>query len=106
MQNVPSAFWIDVKTKIYKGNGHPDLSTVEGILEDAARCDPPHLVTFIVYDLPNRDCWALASNGEICCHYGENVGRTGCISSWCSGSCLSCVSEYNTQLEECVGRPY
>jgi len=78
MQNVPSAFWIDVKSKIRKGNGHSDLSTVEGILEDAARCDPPHLVTFIVYDLPNRDCWALASNGEICCHYGENVGRTQC----------------------------
>jgi len=78
MQNVPSAFWIDVKSKIRKGNGHPDLSTVEGILEDAARCDPPHLVTFIVYDLPNRDCWALASNGEICCHNGTDVGRTKC----------------------------
>jgi len=78
MQNVPSAFWIDVKTKIRKGNGHPDLSTVEGILEDAAKCDPPHLVVFMVYDLPNRDCWALASNGEICCHYGEDKGRTKC----------------------------
>lgn len=78
MQNVPSAFWIDIKSKIRKGNGHPDLSTVEGILEDAAKCDPPHLVVFIVYDLPNRDCWALASNGEICCHYGKDVGRTKC----------------------------
>jgi len=78
MQNVPSAFWIDVKSKIRKGDGHPDLSTVEGILEDAAKCDPPHLVVFIVYDLPNRDCWALASNGEICCHYGRDVGRTKC----------------------------
>jgi len=72
MQNVPSAFWIDVKSKIKKGNGHDDLSTVEGILEDAATCDPPSLVTFIVYDLPNRDCHALASNGEICCHDGED----------------------------------
>lgn len=94
MQNIPSAFWIDVKSKIKKGceiskeggcektyakgKGHPDLSTVEGILEDAAKCDPPHLVVFMVYDLPNRDCWALASNGEICCHYGKDVGRTKC----------------------------
>ena len=78
MQNVPSAFWIDVKSKIYKGQGHPDLSTVEGILEDAASCSPPSLVVLIVYDLPNRDCFALASNGEICCHYGEDVGRTKC----------------------------
>jgi cellulose 1,4-beta-cellobiosidase len=78
MQNIPSAFWIDVKSKIYKGQGHDDLSTVEGILEDAAACDPPSLVTLIVYDLPNRDCFALASNGEICCHYGEDQGRTKC----------------------------
>lgn len=78
MQNVPSAFWIDVKSKIYKGQGHPDPSTVEGILEDAASCSPPSLVVLIVYDLPNRDCFALASNGEICCHYGEDKGRTKC----------------------------
>lgn len=78
MQNVPSAFWIDVKSKIFKGQGHPDLSTVEGILEDAASCSPPRLATLIVYDLPNRDCFALASNGEICCHYGKDVGRTKC----------------------------
>jgi cellulose 1,4-beta-cellobiosidase len=78
MQNIPSAFWIDVKSKIWKGQGHPDHHTVEGILEDAAACNPPSLVVFIVYDLPNRDCYALASNGEICCHYGQDVGRTKC----------------------------
>jgi len=78
MRNVPSAFWIDVKSKIYKGKPNPDINTVQGILEDAAKCDPPHLVLFMVYDLPNRDCWALASNGEICCHYGKDVGRTKC----------------------------
>lgn len=86
MKNVPSAFWIDVKSKVYKESsnkgkiykGHTDINTVEGILEEAAACDPPHLVVFMVYDLPNRDCWALASNGEICCHYGEDKGRTKC----------------------------
>jgi cellulose 1,4-beta-cellobiosidase len=77
MKNVPSAFWIDVKSKVWKGNGHPDLSTVEGILEDAANCDPPHLVLFMVYDLPNRDCWALASNGEVCCHYADDTSGRG-----------------------------
>jgi len=88
MQNVPSAFWIDVKSKVYKqnsafpetpgGHSHTDMNTVEGILEDAAKCDPPHLVVLMVYDLPNRDCFALASNGEICCHYGGDKGRTKC----------------------------
>jgi cellulose 1,4-beta-cellobiosidase len=79
MRNIPSAFWIDVKSKIRKSSLHPDLSTVEGILENAAACASPPVVTFIVYDLPNRDCYALASNGEICCHYGEDVGRTKCL---------------------------
>lgn len=103
MQNVPSAFWIDVKSKIYKSEQHPDLSTVEGILENAASCDPPHLVTFIVYDLPNRDCFALASNGEICCHYGENVGRTGCemgsngfYKEYPGAECRDGLTEYKT----------
>jgi cellulose 1,4-beta-cellobiosidase len=81
MQNIPSAFWVDVKSKIYKGQGHPDHETVEGILEDAASCSPPSLVVFIVYDLPNRDCFALASNGEICCHYATGQGSSKCAMS-------------------------
>jgi len=44
-------------------------STVQGILEDASLKSPPQLVVFIFYDLPNRDCNAIASNGEICCTY-------------------------------------
>lgn len=80
MQNVPSAFWIDIKSKIWKNPKHEDSHTVEGILEDAAGCQPPHLVVFMVYDLPNRDCYALASNGEICCHKGEG-GRCDMSSS-------------------------
>ena len=27
------------------------------------------MVLFMIYDLPNRDCHAKASNGEICCKY-------------------------------------
>ena len=55
MQNIQSAFWVDVKSKIRKGQDHQDHHTVEGILEDAAGCNLPRLVVFIVYDLPNRD---------------------------------------------------
>ncbi|KAH8045649.1 cellulose 1,4-beta-cellobiosidase [Aureococcus anophagefferens] len=46
-------------------------------LRDGARllrprhAEPP-LVVFIVYDLPNRDCHAYASNGEICCAYNDD----------------------------------
>jgi len=62
MKEIPSAFWIDHYGKI-SGTGR--LDTLEGILEDAAaKADPP-LCVFIFYDLPNRDCNAKASNGEI-----------------------------------------
>jgi cellulose 1,4-beta-cellobiosidase len=34
-------------------------------------------VLFIVYDLPNRDCAASASNGEICCDGNAPDKKTG-----------------------------
>jgi len=64
MQNTASAYWIDVIAKI-DGN---DTKSASGILADAAKRNPAPLVVFIVYDLPNRDCHAKASNGEICCN--------------------------------------
>lgn len=63
MHDVASAYWIDVKSKI-RGN---TTRTVEGILRDAASKTPKEVVVLIWYDLPNRDCDAHASNGEICC---------------------------------------
>ncbi|CAK9051763.1 4-beta-cellobiohydrolase 3) (Exocellobiohydrolase 3), partial [Durusdinium trenchii] len=65
MMNVPSAYWLDKKDKIFGST----TSSMEGILEDALNKPVPELVVFIVYDLPNRDCHAKASNGEICCKY-------------------------------------
>jgi len=65
MRNIPSAYWIDVKAKIH-GTG---VRTLEGILADASSKKTAELETFIWYDLPNRDCHAKASNGEICCKY-------------------------------------
>ena len=64
MREVPSAYWIDKKDKI-RGN---TTESLEGILKDAASYSPAHLVVVIHYDLPNRDCDAKASNGEICCY--------------------------------------
>lgn len=62
MRETSSAYWLDTKSKVHG----TDLSTAEGILTDAAKTGD--LVTLIVYDLPNRDCHAKASNGEICCY--------------------------------------
>jgi cellulose 1,4-beta-cellobiosidase len=55
-EQIGAANWIDSMAKI---------STVEPILQGAkAKGNVP---MFVIYDLPNRDCSALASNGEILC---------------------------------------
>jgi cellulose 1,4-beta-cellobiosidase len=90
MQNVPSAYWVDVKTKI---NGGANTSSVSGILADAASRSPVPTVLFIVYDLPNRDCHAKASNGEICC----TTNADGTCDFDASGDCAAGITEYQTQ---------
>jgi cellulose 1,4-beta-cellobiosidase len=77
--NQSSAFWIDTISKI---SGMPwsllhasaplisrldEPVSLKSILQDSSTYSPPHLIVVIVYDLPNRDCHAHASNGEICC---------------------------------------
>jgi len=89
MRNVGSAFWLDVKAKI-RGN---DTDTLEGILAAASKTKPAQLTVFIVYDLPNRDCHAKASNGEICCYY--NADKTCNYDQ--GGDCSQGIQEYQTQ---------
>jgi cellulose 1,4-beta-cellobiosidase len=89
MENVGSAYWIDVMGKISGSN----TSYVSGILADAASKSPPPLVVLIVYDLPNRDCHAKASNGEICCYY--NADNTCNYDK--SGDCADGINTYKTK---------
>ena len=55
-EHIGAANWIDSMSKI---------SSVEPILKAAQASG--ELPMFVIYDLPNRDCDALASNGEILC---------------------------------------
>ena len=55
-EHVGAANWIDSMAKI---------SSVEPILKAAQASG--EVPMFVIYDLPNRDCDALASNGEILC---------------------------------------
>jgi cellulose 1,4-beta-cellobiosidase len=89
MRDVPSAYWIDVMSKI-TGTG---TDTVEGILADAASKSPVPLVVFIVYDLPNRDCHAKASNGEICC----TANADGTCDYNAGGDCSAGINTYKTK---------
>jgi len=89
MYNVPSAYWLDVMGKV-NGSVTGTLSAA-GILADAAS-KGNQLVVFIVYDLPNRDCHAKASNGEICCTY--NSDRTCNFDA--GGDCAAGITQYKS----------
>jgi cellulose 1,4-beta-cellobiosidase len=56
VRNIGAATWIDSMANISK---------MEPILKAAQGKD--QVVMFVVYDLPNRDCAANSSNGEIHC---------------------------------------
>jgi len=86
MRSVPSAYWLDVMAKI-SGSG---TDSAEGILKDAS--SKSSLVVFIVYDLPNRDCHAKASNGEICC----NPNSDGTCNYDMGGDCAAGLEKYRT----------
>ena len=52
--------WLDTAAKV------PQMGTFLGNIQAAnkAGASPPIMGAFVVYDLPDRDCAALASNGE------------------------------------------
>ncbi|QKX55097.1 uncharacterized protein TRUGW13939_02189 [Talaromyces rugulosus] len=58
--DVPSFYWLDTADKVpTMGTFLEDIQT-----QNTAGADPPLAGIFVVYDLPDRDCAALASNGE------------------------------------------
>ena len=89
--NVPSAYWLDTKERLSGAAGSTD--NLEGILADAASHPTPPLCVFIVYDLPNRDCKALASNGQICCTYHAD----GTCDYEAVGDCQLGLAEYESE---------
>ena len=90
-RNSPSAYWLDVRSKVQPDD--TSLSSMNGILLDATKTNPSKMVVFIVYDLPNRDCNAKASNGELCCTY-KSDGR--CDYS-IQGDCSQGLKQYKTE---------
>jgi cellulose 1,4-beta-cellobiosidase len=60
--NISTAYWIDKIAKI------SNISVVlDGALAQQKKTGIQTLTAFVIYDLPNRDCAAAASNGEIPC---------------------------------------
>ncbi|MFB9626672.1 glycoside hydrolase family 6 protein [Nonomuraea helvata] len=65
--NTSTAVWLD---RIAAIAGSADVMGLrahldEAVRQDAANGSTPLTVQFVIYDLPNRDCSALASNGEL-----------------------------------------
>jgi cellulose 1,4-beta-cellobiosidase len=87
MKNTPSAYWIDTKAKI----DDTSLRGMRGILADAQK--KKELVVLIHYDVPNRDCKAVASNGEICCTYKAD----GQCDYTAGGNCEAGLAEYKSE---------
>ncbi|MFH0241835.1 glycoside hydrolase family 6 protein [Streptomyces sp. HK10] len=64
----PTAVWMDRIAAIHGGDDNSDRLSLRGHLDQAlAQAEPgrPITATFVIYNLPGRDCAALASNGEL-----------------------------------------
>jgi cellulose 1,4-beta-cellobiosidase len=62
ISQLSTAVWLDSMAAVNGTNGYPYSLT--GWL-DQAESQGANLISFVIYDLPNRDCAALSSNGEI-----------------------------------------
>lgn len=96
MSKIASAYWLDLKWKVNPTNDS-NTDTAAGILRDASSKPTPPLVTLIVYDLPNRDCKAKASNGEVCCGAKKPEGNCEYLDEASTGTCDKGLAEYTKE---------
>ena len=68
-QKLPTAVWLDSMNALAGGNANAGRLSLTGHLDaalaQASAGNTNVIVTLIVYDLPDRDCAAAASNGEL-----------------------------------------
>jgi len=62
VKDIAAAYWIDTISRIAN-----ITKVLDGAKAQQSKTGKKVLVSFIVYDLPNRDCAAAASNGELTC---------------------------------------
>lgn len=65
--NYSTAVWLDSIAAVNGTNGYPTSLTgyLDAAETQAASSSLPIVITIVIYDLPDRDCAALASNGEL-----------------------------------------
>jgi cellulose 1,4-beta-cellobiosidase len=61
-----TAVWLDSMGAVSGGTGYTTglAGHLDNAEKQAASSSEPVVITFVIYDLPDRDCAALASNGE------------------------------------------
>lgn len=96
--NTPTAVWLTTKSSVRRSNS---FNTPKIVLKDANNNPRKPLVTFIVYNLPNRDCSAHAAVGKICCKY--NADNT-CNYYDKSNKCENGLQEYKSQFVDEIAR--
>jgi len=72
----PTAVWMDHIGAISGGNGRMSLQQhISAALAQQAKSgtNQPIVVELVIYDLPDRDCAALASNGELSIAGGDTI---------------------------------
>jgi cellulose 1,4-beta-cellobiosidase len=74
VKQVPTAIWIDTIANIARIE-----PALKAAAEQQASSGKPVVTVFVVYNLPNRDCHALASNGELKLPEGLATYKTGYV---------------------------
>lgn len=68
VKTLPTAVWLDRIAAIAGGSQNAGRLGLRGHLDAALaqkKANTPITASFVIYDLPGRDCHALASNGEL-----------------------------------------
>ncbi|PWW07154.1 cellulose 1,4-beta-cellobiosidase [Paenibacillus cellulosilyticus] len=68
VKTYPTAIWLDRIAAIQGGDANGGRLSLEQTMDNvlaAKQGSTPIAVEFVIYDLPGRDCHALASNGEL-----------------------------------------
>ena len=68
VKTYPTAIWLDRIAAIYGGEANGGRKSLEETLDHILtqkQGNTPISATFVIYNLPGRDCHALASNGEL-----------------------------------------
>lgn len=65
--NYSTAVWLDSMAAVTGGTGYSMslADHLDAAEQQAASSTEPIVITIVIYDLPDRDCAALASNGEL-----------------------------------------